>query len=403
MIKIRDKRDCCGCGACSQKCPQHCISIEADHEGFEYPKVDKEKCVDCGLCVQVCPVINQTVPKSPIEVYAAKSRQEAIRKKSSSGGLFTIFAQQIIRCGGVVFGARFDSDWLVVMDYAEKEEDLEKFRCSKYLQAKIGKSYHQALDFLKQGRTVFYSGTPCQIRGLKLFLGKDFHNLLTMDFACHGVPSPKVWKLYLSCKEKEASKQCLMKGIPEVPIVVSVNFRDKMESDHWEDYHLTIAYKNIDGDKEIQSAFWGEDPYMKLFLSNVIMRPSCYKCPVRPNRSGSDITVADYWSIDEILPNFNDHRGVSVLMLNTEKGKGLLNYKELIEMVKTPYEAAIKQNGGFALSISKHPRRNYFFRHLNEKDFKALAIYTLSYKPSSLKMILALFYNRGMKLIRHLL
>lgn len=197
MINIIEKKDCCGCSACVSICPKHCITMSLDNEGFLYPQVDNESCIDCGLCEKVCLVLNQGKECKPFQVYAAKNINEEIRMKSSSGGIFTLLAEQILHEGGVVFGARFNADWEVIHDYTETKEGLAAFRGSKYVQSRLGDSFCQAEHFLRQGRKVMFTGTPCQIAGLKLFLRKTYDNLLTVDFICHGVPSPGVWKKYL--------------------------------------------------------------------------------------------------------------------------------------------------------------------------------------------------------------
>lgn len=180
MIEIRNKRDCCGCNACVQKCPQQCIGQSEDAEGFIYPQVDKARCVGCGLCEKVCPVINQNPKSKPLKVMAGRNGNEEIRMVSSSGGAFTLLAGEIIGRGGVVFGARFDENWNVVHSYTECTDGLAAFRGSKYVQSRIGETFSQAEKFLKQGREVLFTGTPCQIAGLRRFLGKEYDNLLSI-------------------------------------------------------------------------------------------------------------------------------------------------------------------------------------------------------------------------------
>jgi len=197
MIQIKDKSVCCGCSACVQICPKQCISLKEDKEGFLYPTVNHAFCVECGKCEKVCPELHPFEVHEPLKVYAAKHQDDAVRKVSSSGGIFTLLADMVIDEGGVVFGACFDSDWSVVHDFTETHEGLQAFRGSKYLQSRIGNTYRQAEVFLKAGRKVLFTGTPCQIAGLKKYLHKDYENLLAVDFVCHGVPSPLVWKKYL--------------------------------------------------------------------------------------------------------------------------------------------------------------------------------------------------------------
>ena len=197
MIQISDKRKCCGCSACVQACPKQCITMQQDAEGFLYPQVDTSNCIDCGLCENVCPFLHPYEPRTPIHTYAAINNDEQIRLESSSGGIFTLLAEQIINDGGVVFGALFDDNWQVTIDHTETTDGLAAFRGSKYVQARVGDTYAKCAKFLKAGRKVLYSGTPCQVTGLKLYLGKDYDNLQLVEIACHGVPSPAVWRDYL--------------------------------------------------------------------------------------------------------------------------------------------------------------------------------------------------------------
>ena len=180
MIDKKEKNNCCGCGACVQICPKQCISMAADNEGFLYPQVNSAICIDCGLCEKVCPVINQSAPREPLVVYAAKNNNEDIRLKSSSGGIFTLLAEKVIEEGGVVFGAKFDADWNVIHDYTETIEGLAAFRGSKYVQSIIDDNFKTAKQFLNNGRKVLFSGTPCQIAGLKKYLRKEYDNLLVV-------------------------------------------------------------------------------------------------------------------------------------------------------------------------------------------------------------------------------
>lgn len=199
MIHITDKKNCCGCSACVQRCPKQCIRLEEDTEGFLYPQVDEETCIKCGLCEKVCPILNQADKLSVLEVLAVKNPNDEERMNSSSGGVFLPLAREVINQGGVVFGAVYDESWEVHHVYAEKIEDVYPMMGSEYLQSKIGNSFKDAERFLKQGREVLFVGSPCQIAGLRTYLrNKQYQNLLAVDFLCHGVPSPGVWRRYLA-------------------------------------------------------------------------------------------------------------------------------------------------------------------------------------------------------------
>ena len=190
MIHIQQKEDCCGCGACMQICPKQCITMTEDEEGFLYPRIDNTQCIGCNLCEKVCPVINQRPVREPLHTYASIYNNDSVRKESSSGGMFTYFAEQILNKHGVVFGATYTNKWEVIHTYIEHINELWKLRGSKYVQSYIGESYQQAEKFLKQGRFVLFCGTPCQIAGLHGYLRKAYNNLYTIDIICHGLGTP---------------------------------------------------------------------------------------------------------------------------------------------------------------------------------------------------------------------
>lgn len=208
MITIIDKSKCCGCTACVQRCPKQCITLKEDDEGFLYPHVEINKCIGCNLCEKVCPLINISEKKAPIKVLAVKNRNEEERLNSSSGGIFIALAKYVIDHGGVVFGAVFDEKWEVRHTYTENVEGIIAMMGSKYLQSRIENTFSEAEFFLKQGRKVMFTGTPCQIAGLRKFLKKEYTDLLLVDVLCHGVPSPKVWRKYLY----ETLKMCIQKN-----------------------------------------------------------------------------------------------------------------------------------------------------------------------------------------------
>lgn len=305
MIQIKQKQDCCGCSACLQICPKQCISMHTDDEGFRYPAVNAELCIDCHLCEKVCPVIHQDAPRQPLQVVAAKNSDEKIRLQSSSGGIFTMLAEQTISEGGVVFGAKFDADWNVVHDYTETCEGLAAFRGSKYVQSQIGETFRQAERFLKEGRRVLFSGTPCQIAGLKKYLRKEYNHLLAVEVVCHGAPSPMVWRQYL--REFTAKEH-----IP-YDKMQRINFRDK--STGWKSYSFTISEE-----QKRYTHLSSKDDFMRGFLADLYLRPSCHVCPAKALKSGSDITLGDFWGIQNVMPEYDDDKGVSAVLLNTEKG-----------------------------------------------------------------------------------
>lgn len=351
MISIENKCDCCGCEACVQVCPKHCISMYEDNYGFFYPKVDIITCIDCGLCEKVCPEINILLEKK-LRVVGAKVKDRNIVYNSSSGGIFTYLANNILDISGVVFGARFDEKWNVVHDYTETKEGLTPFRKSKYVQSRIGNSYKIAKDFLDKGRIVLFTGTPCQIKSLKLFLRKDYENLLAVDIACHSVPSPKVWNLYLNHILKENNLK--------LQDIKSIDFRDKRYG--WENYCFVIKHK--EGEIIISNK---DCIYMKAFLSKLSTRPSCDNCKAKRGQSNSDLTIADFWGVNKLFPNFYDDFGVSLVLVNSEKGQRLLNSGDL-DTTNVCLDSAIKYNGGINNNFSVNKNRNAYFNNLDKTD-----------------------------------
>ena len=347
MIRITDKSNCTGCAACEQGCHKKCISLEKDEEGFVYPAVDVDACNGCGVCEKVCPVINPYKSREPHKLYAAINLNKDVRKTCSSGGIFMLLAQHTIHRHGVVFGARFDESWQVKLDYAETLKDIDLFRGSKYVQASIGNSFQQCKTFLQSGREVLFSGTPCQISGLLHYLRKPYTNLLTCDFICHGVPSPEVWRKYL-------------KGITD-SMPHAINFRDKKNG--WKNF--AIELNGNDGQIILHSSF-AKDLYMRSFLNNVTLRPSCYTCAAKCGRSGSDITLADFWGIGRVNATMDDDNGTSLVIVNTAKGAKSLPLSET-KYIQVSKEDAFRSNPAFYLSSKIHPRRAYFFENLDEE------------------------------------
>lgn len=376
MIEILEKAACCGCSACAEKCPKQCIRLKEDNEGFLYPQVDRDTCIDCGICEKVCPVINQSDERDSLHVYAAKNRNEEIRLKSSSGGIFTLLAEETLKENGVVFGARFDENWEVKHDCTETMEGLAAFRGSKYLQSRMEDSYKKAETFLKQGRKVLFSGSPCQIAGLRKFLRKEYENLLAVDFICHGVPSPKVWRMYLDETCQKIIDQGGKKSVSSVlanggrkSCIEAIGFRDKISGWKKFSFFLKLNSRIIKGGKNT-AGFFEPHPgniFMRGFLSNLYLRPSCHSCAAKSGKSGSDITIADYWGIHHFMPDFDDDRGVGLVLVNSLKGEKLYNsLTPCMESQETGVEEAKRHNGGFKATLAVSPRRLDFFRAINQ-------------------------------------
>lgn len=360
MIRISDKAKCCGCLSCVNACPAQCIVPRRDREGFNYPVANPDLCIGCGKCEKVCPVLNPLLPVKPVGTYAARTRAVSTvggqrsgdrSDGSSSGGIFPALATKFIDDGGVVYGAAFAPDLTVEHIEVNDKEGLEKLKGSKYVQSELYSAYEEVRDHLNEGRKVLFSGTPCQTAGLKKYLGNQTEGLLAVDVACHGVPSPGLWEKYL--KAFEELHQCKLK---------SVNFREKTRS--WRQYDVLYTKAPQEGDvkQEAIRIAAEDDIYLSLFRQDMTLRPSCYNCPARNGRSGSDITLADLWSVHKVAPHMDDDKGVSLVLVNSEQGKAHLEALAIEEVYKVDPSEAVKENGGFATSVQMPPRREEFFK-----------------------------------------
>lgn len=375
MITITDKQNCCGCGACAQACPKQCITMAEDHEGFLYPQVDTGSCIECGLCQKACPELHPASERTPLGVYAAIHTNDEIRLSSSSGGVFTAIAEKVIADGGVVFGAAFKHNWEVEHQYADTIEGIHRFRGSKYVQSTIGNTFAQAQAFLKQGRKVLFTGTPCQIAGLHKFLRKNYHNLLSVEILCHSVPSPKVWRKYLSEISNGATVQ-------------TVNFRDK--STGWSKYAYSISVEHSQGTYTEPAS----GPYMKALTHNLSTRPSCASCTARKGKSGADISLGDCWGIWNVKPEIDDNKGVSIMQAYSYKGAEMLKSLN-IQAHQIQLQDVLKYNSGLATPKPLHPKREQFFNSIDQGQAQTLITQSLLPKKES-------FFIRLKRKIRNL-
>lgn len=351
-IRIHDKAACSGCGACAEVCPKQCIKLKTDSEGFWYPSANLKECIDCGLCLHTCPIINikSDDRREAQEFRIGYSKDEEARTDSSSGGIFTALASEVIENGGVVFGAAFDDDFMVHHVKAETADDLVKLRGSKYVQSRTEHTFAQAREVLEEGRTVLYAGTGCQIAGLKAYLKRDYDNLLTVDLICHGVPSPKLWRKYLD-------EQIGQYGAN----VSDVNFRKKTQG--WKEFSLAIGFEN---GKHYEAVF-RKDPYMKLFLNDICLRPSCHACKFKPVHSQADITIGDCWDIGKIKPEMDDDKGISEVHVHTAKGKEYINKIKEQVVLESPECGKSLQQMAFR-STTPHIRRSKFFSEFKKGE-----------------------------------
>lgn len=397
MIKIEEKKNCCGCMACAQKCPKNCIAMTVDEEGFLYPIVDIDTCVDCHLCEKVCPVQNQFNIKEPLQVYAAVNTDKDVLLNSSSGGIFSLLAERVIKEGGVVFGAAFNDEWEVCHTYTDSIEGIEKFRGSKYVQSRIGDSYKQAEHFLLEGRTVLFSGTPCQISGLKHYLMKPYNNLLSVDVVCHGTPSPGIWNEYIKTIPAKlvAGKNTVFESLKTMPVITGINFRDKKNG--WQKFGFS-AFISADRKEAKNSVsppkchcyheYHQENLFMRGFLNNLYLRPSCYNCPARHGKSQSDILLGDFWGVLRKYPAFYNKDGVSLVLAYSEKGDAFFNSISCTKINAT-YRDALDCNINIEKDEIKPKNRTRFFKAYLKHGIKAIDKYSRQLEPSRL----SLFYK----------
>jgi coenzyme F420-reducing hydrogenase beta subunit len=342
-----------------------------DEEGFWYPEVDKTKCVECDMCVKACPIIvkirnvkkNDTEKNLQLEqiyqkqkAYACYYINEEIRQYSSSGGLFTVLAELVINAGGVVFGASFDDAFNVVHSHVEIQDGLAKFRGSKYVQSRIVDTYVQAENFLSQGRPVLYTGTPCQIGGLKSYLRREYENLLNIDIICHGVPSPMIWQRYLSFRENQEKDK-----------IQAISFRNKKRG--WSKYSLSLLYAS---GKEYNESV-DDDLYLVGFQKNLFLRPSCYACSFKTLKRESDITLADCWGVEDFAPEIDDGRGTSLVIINTDRGQAFFDRVQCkLKVKKVDFAQAISHQPAYFLSMDANPRKSIFFKKIAEEEIDKL-------------------------------
>ena len=356
MITVTKKEECCGCTACASICPQECISMKVDEEGFMYPSVNQGKCVNCHICEKVCPIANndklncvtaatidiKEITENAIEkekilpdCYAAFLKDNNARNDSTSGGVFTALAEYVLQQHGKVYGVEIAKDNRVVHSCVENMKYLGKYRHSKYVQSDQNGIFKRIKSDLESGRWVLYSGTPCQVAGLLAFLQKNYAALITVDVFCHGVGSPKYWQKYTQYMEKEYSSK-----------IEKVVFREKTYG--YNSACLAVYFNNG------KSSHKGHDDdyYWSVFSKCLIFRPSCYSCPFKRILHKSDFSIGDYWDNKELGPEFENANGCSLLLVHTEKGKAILKrLTDIIVSEKVELEKALVINGSHQPSM----------------------------------------------------
>lgn len=379
-------KSCCACSGCEQMCPKNCISMKPDSEGFLYPEVDESICIECGICIKHCPILTDVSRCNIPKVYAAKYKDRGSTFKSTSGGLFIPIAKSVLSMGGVVFGCAYDENLVAKHIKVETEDELYRLQSSKYVQSDTRGIYKQVKTELQNGKEVLFSGTGCQAAGLRSFLGKDYGNLLITDIVCHGVPSPKLFKNYIDYMGKKLGGT-----------LTSYNFRSK-EKRGWDLY-----YKAENGQKS-KSDYGFFDPYYSAFLYCKTYRESCYECKFANKNRVSDITLADYWGIQKFHPEFFDENGVSLVLINTEKGKKYLEkIKDKLEIIESDYNKASVMNANLVHPSKRPSCRDSIYDGFDCGNFGTYAKTKLAFKinpKTKIKKMIPLGVKRFLRKLR---
>ena len=352
---------CTGCGACVSSCPRHCLILQADAEGFAYPVLsDSSACSHCGLCTNTCPLQKKessTEDRYPL-AYAVQCTDSTIRTDSSSGGVFSLLALDVLSYGGTVYGAAYDNSFHVIHIPVTEASELHRLRGAKYAQSDLGTTFRDIKTRLIAGQQVLFSGTPCQVAGLQAYLNHEYDNLLCVDFVCHGVPSPAVWQQYVAYRAGIDNNG----NLPQ-----SVNLRSKITGWSRYQYCNLFCYPN----SKIHIAQTAQSPFMQLFVNDCISRPSCEHCMFKGYHRCSDITLGDFWGIWDILPEMDDNNGTSVVLLHSQKALNI--YQRLSgNMVSRPVslDQASCQNPSMLYASPGNPLRNQIFSALQKGDWE---------------------------------
>jgi len=370
---ITDFKNCTGCRACEQKCNKNAIAMQNNAEGFIYPSINESLCNKCGLCEKICPMFRDDLQNDVLDVFAAKSLNKEQMLKSASGGIFPVLAESILGQNGVVFGCAYDENFVAKLIAIENTDELHKLQSSKYVQSDTLNTFAQVKDFLEQNRKVLYSGTPCQIAGLKAFLGKNYEDLTTVDLVCHGVPSPVLFAKYIEWLSKK------MKGK-----IIEHNFRSK-ERCGW-GYEIKTKTKT-----KIKYMNKHIDPYLSAFLKNESLRECCYSCKYACKRRVGDITIADYWGIEQAHPEFYSNDGVSAVLVNTPGGKNLWeSVGNKIKYIQSSFEKVTKKIKMLNRPAKRPITRDTFYNTIYDMEeyfFKFRLRYILKFIPRKMKAI----------------
>lgn len=372
-FKTNEKTECCGCTACVNACPKTCIHMFFDEEGFAFPEIDASKCIHCHLCESICPVEHPNYSNSDApEAFAVLLKDLEQRKLSSSGGAFYAIASFVLSNGGVVFGATMDEKHHVRHIAIDSEDELYRLRGSKYVQSDLDGVFLLVKQVLRRGQLCYFVGTGCQVAGLKSYLRKDYSNLITSDLVCHGVPSQKLFDLHIDYLEKKYKDK-----------VIDYQFRDNKT---WGGCEIVRFYKR----KPLVKPSYELSPFLYSFMYGMTLRYSCYECKFAHIPRQGDVTLGDFWGAKEFFPSINDSSGVSLILLNTEKGKFLWDrIKDAFDFSKTTVSNGAKYNGNLMHCSERPSVRDRVYKMIESQGYVAVS---KSVFRSSKRFKVRLFY-----------
>ena len=362
FLRTNDKMECCGCKVCAEICPSHCISFQEDKEHFLYPVIDSTKCMECKLCEKVCPIKNESVRKQEnIEVWAGKFLSEEVLFHSSSGGAFTAIYKTLLNKEYAIFGVRWAEQYKVIHDVAKNETLCENFRKSKYVLSDTNHCFSKVSEMLLRNEKVCFTGTPCQCTALLSFLKAkrvNCDNLMVIDIICHGAPNQYIFDRYISEKVNDSTKEYQFRFKNKIPYCGKVNSR-------------TASLTDIEGNTEVLTA--RNDPFLRGYYGRLFYRPYCSMCEFASPERVSDITIGDAWHIENVYSDWNSLEGVSLLLINSEKGNKLLKEIQNNNMMllrKMDIDWAVKNNAQLREPTIMNPKRDKFFELLECNQFE---------------------------------
>ena len=361
MPELAKENECTGCTACANICPRQCIEMNENAEGFVYPQIVNDSlCISCGACERVCPVLNEKHNKDALtKAYAALSKNDSLRMESSSGGIFSELAKLVLQSDGIIFGASYNESDEVEHIYVDNIEALKKLRGAKYSQSNLRDSFRVLKKQLNSGKKVLFSGTPCQVAGLKSFLERDYENLFCIDFVCYGVPSPMAWKKYIKYRA-QIDNEC------EAPQYI--NLRNKESG--WSKYSYSVEFAYSDNKRYLCNN--NNDPFMRFFVNSYILRKSCSDCHFKGYDRVSDITLGDFWGIWNIDPEMDDNKGTSLILTHSEKGEQLFKaISDNIKCKQVTLEQATMMNQSLLQSSIHQSDRKQVLSKIAQEGFQA--------------------------------